>query len=265
MFIIWRLVNSCRCVIIVSMNEIVQTRKQREFDARNDLILDIARKHLLDVGYAGLNMERIASEAEYSRGTIYLHFRNKDDILMGLAAQTMRSRHDMFERAANYNAISRVKMQCVGIADMLFVNLFPEHFKVEQIIRSTSIRERTSPERRNSLDECEGNCMKTVSSIIQLGIDEGNLVLPSGRTAQDIGYGLWSMALGSHLISTSGTQLKQLGVSDPQQATSHNFKMLLDGHNWRPLSNEYDYDASEGEIFSTLFAEEWNQILSKTT
>ena len=51
-------------------------------------MLETARRLLLEIGYNGLTMERIAEAAEYSKGTIYNHFPCKEEIIAELAARS---------------------------------------------------------------------------------------------------------------------------------------------------------------------------------
>ena len=78
------------------------TRKQREVHDREGRILEVARSMIVDDGYHGLSMDRIAEVMEYSKGTIYQHFSCKEDILMALVNQTMERRLDLFRRAAAF-------------------------------------------------------------------------------------------------------------------------------------------------------------------
>lgn len=58
-----------------------------ETTTQNDLrqiILDQARKMMVSEGYNSLSMRKIASRAGYSATSIYLHFKNKDDLLHAL-------------------------------------------------------------------------------------------------------------------------------------------------------------------------------------
>ena len=72
------------------MNQL--TRKQREFEQREQLILKIAREMLIQQGYLGLRMDHIADRIEYSKGTIYQHFPNKEEIILALANSAMNKR-----------------------------------------------------------------------------------------------------------------------------------------------------------------------------
>ncbi len=63
------------------MNMTPLSRKQREIRDRELLILDNAAELLYQEGYAGLSMERIAEAIEYSKGTVYQHFKCKEEVL----------------------------------------------------------------------------------------------------------------------------------------------------------------------------------------
>lgn len=56
-------------------------RKERERAELKELILLKAKEILLTYGHEGLSIRKIATEIEYSPATIYLYFKDKDDIL----------------------------------------------------------------------------------------------------------------------------------------------------------------------------------------
>lgn len=62
----------------------VASRKQRERDEMRTLILDAARKIFLEKGYYEASIRNIAEQIEYSPGTIYLYFKEKDEIFHAL-------------------------------------------------------------------------------------------------------------------------------------------------------------------------------------
>ena len=62
----------------------VATRKQREKEEMRQLILDAARKLFLEKGFDQASIRNIAEQIEYSPGTIYLYFKEKDEIFFAL-------------------------------------------------------------------------------------------------------------------------------------------------------------------------------------
>jgi AcrR family transcriptional regulator len=62
----------------------VASRKQREKEEMRQLILDAARKLFLEKGFEQASIRNIAEQIEYSPGTIYLYFKEKDEIFFAL-------------------------------------------------------------------------------------------------------------------------------------------------------------------------------------
>ncbi|RYZ18840.1 MAG: TetR family transcriptional regulator, partial [Chitinophagaceae bacterium] len=62
----------------------IAARKQREKEEMRQLILDAARRIFMEKGFMGASMRSIAEEIQYSAGTIYLYFKDKDEIFHAL-------------------------------------------------------------------------------------------------------------------------------------------------------------------------------------
>lgn len=65
----------------------ITERKKRERDRRRQQIMIAARRVFCDHGYSYSTISSIAKEAEISPGTIYLYFRNKEDLFLSLTLQ----------------------------------------------------------------------------------------------------------------------------------------------------------------------------------
>lgn len=62
----------------------IAERKQREKEEMRQLILSAARAIFLEKGYTQTSIRNIADKIDYSPGTIYLYFREKDEIFHAL-------------------------------------------------------------------------------------------------------------------------------------------------------------------------------------
>jgi AcrR family transcriptional regulator len=62
----------------------IADRKVREKQEMKGRILEAAKNLFLDEGYTSVSIRRIAESIEYSPSTIYLYFKDKDDILFAL-------------------------------------------------------------------------------------------------------------------------------------------------------------------------------------
>lgn len=65
----------------------ISERKEREKAEMRERILDAAMKMFLEEGYAKTSIRNIADAIEYSPGTIYLYFKDKDELLYEVQGQ----------------------------------------------------------------------------------------------------------------------------------------------------------------------------------
>ncbi|MFC1848920.1 TetR/AcrR family transcriptional regulator, partial [candidate division CSSED10-310 bacterium] len=63
------------------------TGKNQKTTSRSDKILAAARSLFFQNGYRGSSMQMIASQAGYSKRTVYLDYLNKDELFMTLCAE----------------------------------------------------------------------------------------------------------------------------------------------------------------------------------
>ncbi|MBI3473948.1 MAG: TetR/AcrR family transcriptional regulator [Candidatus Solibacter usitatus] len=68
----------------------VKERRERHREGLRKVILDAARDLFVNEGYQNVSMRRIAQKIEYSPTTIYLHFKDKGDLLYQLCEETFR-------------------------------------------------------------------------------------------------------------------------------------------------------------------------------
>jgi AcrR family transcriptional regulator len=235
------------------------TRKQREVQEREGRILELARSMIVHDGYHGLSMDRIAEALEYSKGTIYQHFSCKEEILIALVNQTMERRLDLFRRGAAFRGRSRERITAIGAAAEVFFQLDPDQIQIEQTIRISSIKEKTSEQRRLCLESCETRCCEVVRAVILDAVAAGDLQLSEDCGAEHLAFGLWSITFGGYSIAATSPSLTNLGI-EPLLAIRGNWIRLLDGAGWKPLGSELDYTPFFERIKRELFAAEIAQI-----
>ena len=230
--------------------------KQQEIRDRETHILRAARDQVDERGYLGLSMDSLASAVGYSKGTIYNHFPCKEEVLLALAIETQQKQSAMFRTAAAFNGTSRQRMAAIGVADELFVRLYPQHFQIEQIVSASSIWDKTSEKRRFHMRSSQQACMGVVAGIVRDGIARQDLELPPEMQPEDIVFTLWSLSFGAHSILSQSGSLSELGIDEPFRAVRHGINHALDGFGWHPLSGEYDYLALFDRLPEELFADE---------
>jgi AcrR family transcriptional regulator len=68
----------------------IQERKERERERRRQQIMVAAKRVFSVKGFSKATMEDIAKEAELSPGTLYLYFKNKDELYASLSLRILQ-------------------------------------------------------------------------------------------------------------------------------------------------------------------------------
>ncbi|QDU66877.1 TetR/AcrR family transcriptional regulator [Engelhardtia mirabilis] len=239
------------------------TRKQREIAEREELLLDAARSILLERGYLGLTMDRIAEATEYSKGTVYLHFDNKEEVVAALGLRVVEAKRRFFERAAAFDGGTRERCCAIGIGSSLWAALYPEDIRLTQIVKAQSLGEKVRPERREALEVCEEACAGAVVGTVLEAAAAGDLQLPPGVVPGMVAHGLWSLHWGAQSLSQLDIPLEHLGIADSPELLMRHCHALLDGYGWRPLFTEHDWNATYARVRAEVFADEFEQLAAR--
>ena len=231
---------------------VIQARKERERAAREELILDHAQRLLLRDGFQNLNLDDLAEAVEYSKGTLYLHFKTKEDLALAVVTRALKERADFHERALLFKGRSRERARAVGFACCHFSKAYPDYFNVEMMLKSHSFWEKADEARQHQYGMQGARCFRVMHRIVTEGLQSGDLP-PGKMTPEEIVFSIASMAVGSHIMSRSSHAAMLAGIDDPLRALCQNVSLILDGLNWKPLSGEWDWDAVDRRIKKELF------------
>lgn len=236
------------------------TRKQRERQDREQLILDTAQHIINTEGWGYLSMERVAAEIEYSKGTVYTHFSSKEDLVGAISCRCMTRLISLFERGASWRGNHRERIAAVGLAHALYALLHPQEVQNMQLIKSPAIREKISADKQNEIHQLEQRITGIVLDMIRDAMAAGDIPADEKNIPDGILLGLWSMGYGSQLLQLSDIPFDQLGLASPLDMLWINSHKLLDSYHWQPLSSTLDIQALRQTLLTTLFTDEINQL-----
>jgi AcrR family transcriptional regulator len=232
---------------------VTQNRKDRERAQREELILDHARRLLVRDGFQDLNLDELARNIEYSKGTIYLHFETKEDLVLSVATQSLSQRADLFDRASKFTGKTRERIRAIGFACCHFAVLHKEFFNMEMMLKSPSFWERASVERRRLHGVQSSRLFHTLNGIVLDAIRAGDL--PPDTVAQEVSLSLIAVTMGSHIVAMQH-DLQMLGaIHDPISVVRRNQDLMCDGWNWKPLLKNFDYASTDRRIKAEIFSE----------
>ncbi|MEE4606432.1 MAG: TetR/AcrR family transcriptional regulator [Desulfobacteraceae bacterium] len=138
----------------------IQERKQRERERRRQQIIVAAKRVFSEKGYSKATMEDIAREAELSPGTLYLYFKNKDELYASLSLRILQylnirledvKREKDVEPRKKIAAIKEALFDVYQFDPMILINMF--HLQSSETLKNLSspLLENITELSRNSL------------------------------------------------------------------------------------------------------------------
>lgn len=98
-------------------------------------ILDESRKLLIKEGFSRLSMRRIAKKVGVSATSIYLHFKNKDELLLTLIDQSIDKLIHTLEKAITAGTDPIQKLEMAGRGYLNFAISHPQEYEIIFLVR----------------------------------------------------------------------------------------------------------------------------------
>ncbi len=111
------------------LREASQQRRHQEKQEVRAAILQASSTLFLERGYAGFSLRQVAERIGYSPGTIYLYFRDKDDVLITIMGEGVTRFTEMLSAAAA-TPDSRERLVQIGRAYIAFGVGYPAYYQL---------------------------------------------------------------------------------------------------------------------------------------
>ena len=124
----------------------IEERKKREKEHLKQLILDTALKQFIANGFEKTSMRSISKEIEYSPTTIYLYFKNKDELFFEVSQQCFYKFFQVLSQATEIeHPMERLKE--LGRYYIKFALENPEFYKLMFILQAPMVAVKERHER----------------------------------------------------------------------------------------------------------------------
>ncbi len=135
---------------------------------KRDKILEIARKRMMHYGVSKTTMSEIAEDAQMAVGTIYLYFKNKDEIVLAIA-QECREEQDAFLQTTlqNKSLTASQKLENFFLNKFRYINAFRTETPHGKEIIAYLVQ--NFPE---SVDNWEKRFENAIGTILKQGIEQ---------------------------------------------------------------------------------------------
>ncbi|MBW2569037.1 MAG: TetR/AcrR family transcriptional regulator [Deltaproteobacteria bacterium] len=172
----------------------IQERKEREKERRRQQIMIAAKKVFSFKGFNKATMEDIASEAELSPGTLYLYFKNKDELCASLSLRILQYLNVRLKHVSSEKGLEpeqrldalKVAMYDVHEFDpLILINMFR--------LQSSETLNNLSPELIKDITELLNSSLGAMASIFEEGINKGVFIDEKPLVLANV---LWSLFSG---------------------------------------------------------------------
>lgn len=160
-------------------------RRIKEKKIRRKMILKAAKTLFFQRGFAATSMDQIARKAELSKGTLYLYFKNKEELYVSLLVEGMAILNAAFSKAmkdpvvgdqtiGNQNGWEK-KLKALGWAYYRYATEHQHYFHINFLFQHGEITKNISDA---LYDQCfkEGfKCLTLIAQCIEEGIQTGDI------------------------------------------------------------------------------------------
>jgi AcrR family transcriptional regulator len=183
----------------------IQERKVREKEQRRRQIMQAAKLVFSAKGFNRATMEEIAGEAELSPGTLYLYFKNKEELHTSLSIDILKYLTSQIKEYVDekemtpedkLNALRDAFINVYEFDAMVLINLF--HLQSGETLKNLS------GEVLQQIKQTSSDALGAITSIVQEGIDQGVFIERHPVALADI---LWATYSGVVLWVDSKRQL----------------------------------------------------------
>ncbi len=171
----------------------IQERKAREKERRRQQIIVAAKRVFSQKGFNKATMEDIAEEAELSPGTLYLYFKNKEELYASLSLrilQYLRIRVEHVHQEAGPGPVEKLDALIDAMYDvydfdpLVIINMF--HLQSSETLKNLS------PELMAQIKELSRQSINDIARIFEEGIDAGLFIDEHPIALADIHWSLFS-------------------------------------------------------------------------
>ncbi len=190
----------------------VAERRQREKVARRQQILDAARNLFFQKGFEATTVEEIAAQTELSKGSIYLHFRSKEEIYITLMLEGSQILYEMLRESVAVDLPADTLLRRLGQAYIRFYREYTGYFRMLFLYYSSlEIHQKITSDLCDRCEACAKQSLGLVASIIQKGTEQG-IFRPCNPW--EVAIMLWTCKNGIILLGERGDdQVLQLQTS----------------------------------------------------
>jgi TetR/AcrR family transcriptional regulator len=172
----------------------ITERRKKEREYRRDLAMNAAMAIYNEEGYHAITIEKIAWRSELSRASLYLYFKNKDDILTkAIVSHTgyfIGILQDLYD---DRKRLKGMLLQELWSRFILFYEKEPETFNAYSYFLQSEMIINLPMEMREAISQAGSKVVRLQHNVVEYGINEGEFVECNPMTLSEV---IWTSFLG---------------------------------------------------------------------
>jgi len=183
----------------------IQTRQLRDRERRRQQIIAASKRVFTSKGVSRTTIKDIADEAELSPGTLYIYFKNKDELYASLSIRMLKHLHLSLQRVKEtkdltddqrIDSVKKALVELYEIDPLMLINL--SHLQASETL------DNISPELYEQIMDLSRRSLQALSEIFAKGIELGSFLK---RNPMQLAVVLWAMFSGLVLWEESKRSL----------------------------------------------------------
>jgi AcrR family transcriptional regulator len=200
----------------------VAERKEREKLKKMNDIVDAAERVFFSKGYDTAKMDDVAEEAEYSKGTLYLYFKSKEELYLKIVSRAEKTLYDLFENAIIDEPDGLCKVRAIGEAFMKFYVEHPDYHSALMFDQAKEINAKEIQIHESVHENMKKHANELLVDALQTGIEDGSI--RSDINPPVIAMILWGETLGvMQLVKQKGALIEHMFKHDPEEVIKEFF------------------------------------------
>lgn len=192
----------------------IEERKAREKEQRRNTIVDAAEEVIFSKGLSQATMEEIAEKAELSKGTLYLYFKNKNELYMAICERGSVMLNNRFSKIITEDHTGIELIRLMGETYLDFVHKNPDYYNAFMYYENLkNTEELQNSETAQICEENRREAMTYMIRALQIGMQDGTI--DDSYDPKELAVILWSCTRG-------------ITMMDHMRQNGHHFKMLND-------------------------------------
>ncbi len=200
-------------------------RRMREKEKRRRKILDAAKQLFFEKGFMAATMDQIARTVELGKGTLYLYFKNKEELYISLLVEGMAILNHALKTAGKEKTSWEDKISAMGRVYYQYSREYNRFFHIKFQFQHGEITAGISDELYNECVREGMACLGYLAQAIAEGISAGDI---RQKDPMRLAVVLWGSLTGIILLH-EGKDHRKFMPYPLEHLVEQNIKMAISG------------------------------------